>query len=347
MGLFNLRADPSTAAPSYLQSEPVKPTALQTAGTLADLLLTGGVFHALNQRAINQQVQAQQRQAYGEMAGMFRPPTQTASPATDPASVDQQLLAAGKVGIPSEAFGGPNIQQSPGHVPSAEEFAPTAARAVAMGADPSKFLEMIKAAEPSIQYVNGVAVDMHDRNSIGKRVGVNLSNVNNRMVDTQNPDNANLTVPQVDKGQVVNYDARGVPIGVANLPGNAEAQAQVAGSVTGAQERNKAAYDLVDVPMPNGSTIKMPRLRAVNSLTGAAPGGPGATGGLGVSQAPGDKAYDEDAGKAEAGRFQSYVNAGTQAPAKIAQYQQIDKLLGDFEGGRLGPAQRGNGLRAE
>lgn len=347
MGLLFNVASRGSLPPQAENAAPRSGGLLGTLGTVADIALTGGLFHALGQRSQADALRRAQAQDYRQLGAMFTPGSTTSSQAAPVPSAGGgvDMFAGGKYGAaPSQTFGGDSVQVTPASAPTMDQFAPAAAQAFAQhGTDVGPLLELLKAAQPNSQVVNGQVVDMKDRANIGKRIGVNLSNVNNRLVDTQNPDNADLTIPQVDKGQVVSYDARGVPIGVQNLPGNAGAQADVAGAISTAQERAKAALDLVEVPMPDGSSIKLPRLQAAN-LLGDGKGGPlplrsagGPGPGLGVSQAPNDKTYGDEQAKAAATRYQQIQSAGSQAPAKIAQYQQLGKLFDGVNGNRLSP----------
>lgn len=89
----------------------------------------------------------------------------------------------------------------------------------------------------------------------------------------------------VDKGQLAVPGGPGRPEGVQNAPGAVNAVAQMAGATTGAQEEQKAAYDLVDVPLGNGAVAKLPRAIAIPLLAKSAmrmaggQGAPGAPGG--------------------------------------------------------------------
>lgn len=342
------------AQPSMAQTSPYlppgtvpaqRPSALSTAGTLLDLL-TGGYGHAVmalqrqgQARDLARQLGTLQAQDYADAGAMFRGPQVTTAPAAPvpDVSTGANLFAGGQYGAaPTQTFGGDSMAVTPGQIPSLEQFAPVAARLIQHGADPSKFLSLIQAAEPKMQVANGVAYDPR-KIAAGDRIGVNLSPVNNTLIDTQNPANANRTIPQVDKGMVATYDANGQPNGVMNLPGNAAAQGDVAGAVATQQERAKAALDLVDVPMANGSTIKLPRDQAARLLGNGGVGSPAQAGGVGISQTPQDKTYADEQAKAAAARYQGIQTAGSQAPAKIAQYQELGRLFDGVNGNRLSP----------
>jgi hypothetical protein len=345
MGIFaTLRGAPSEGAQAYVQPQPTHQNPMQTIGTLADLFLTGGVFHALNQRAINQQAMQQQLQDRDQLASLFRPETVTESPQTpvaDPSGsgMASQLTARGPFPAQTQMFGGPSITRQPAQMPTFEQAAPAMARAAAHGVDITPFASLIQNSEPDLQFVNGMAVNKKDPANIGRRFGANLSNVNNTLIDTQDPGNANRTIPQVDKGQEVVYDAAGKPAGVRNLPGAAQAAGEQAGAVAGAQEGVKAGLDIIGLQMPDGSVHQMPRSVAAYLLGGQGAGL--APKGLGTSQTPGDQSYTQDTGKAQAKSYQDVLDAGNNAPAKIAKLQQIDRLLGDFEGGKFGGTKVG------
>lgn len=123
------------------------------------------------------------------------------------------------------------------------------------------------------------------------------------------------------------------------VPGYADAAAQIAGATAGAQEQQKAAWDLVDVPMADGSTVKLPRAVAAPMLarrfSGAGPAGPagpvgGAAGGFGQSQTPGAKASAEAVGRVEG---EAGANARVNNPSTMARSESavgiIDDLLTD------------------
>jgi hypothetical protein len=352
-GLFALNTNRAPNTNPYLPPDQTPPPHGGVGANILTMLdlLTGGYGHAVMamQRQGEERRQAQalagiQAQDYGDAASMFKPGAATASaPAPIPdASSGVNLFAGGKYGPPpTQAFGGDSVNVAPAQIPSFEQFAPVAARMASHGADPTAFMNIIKSAEPDIQFVNGTAVDRRATKP-GSRVGVNLSNVNNRMVDTQDPGNANITVPQVDKGQIAVYDAKGNPAGVMNLPGSVQAQADVAGGIAGAQERQKARYDLSNVPLgSSGRSRQMSRLDALSALGGggaAGTSGPapyGANGDFGVSQSESDKTYQNDTAKAAAATYQKLQDSGHSAPTDIAQYQKLKELFGAYDGNQL------------
>lgn len=152
-----------------------------------------------------------------------------------------------------------------------------------------------------------------------------------------------MQFPKLDNGIISQRGSNGELLGASALPGYAGAAASIAGATTAAQEREKAALDLVDVPQSDGSTVKMPRSRAVALLGGgvAPPTRGTAFGprpGVGVTQSPADAAYTSDLAKSAATTYQGLQDAARKAPTQIAKYQQLGTLLDGFEGGKFAPA---------
>jgi len=125
--------------------------------------------------------------------------------------------------------------------------------------------------------------------------------------------------PELDKGQTLG--ANGV---VSNLPGFVNSSAEAEGAKTGAQEQQKAAWDLVEVPQRDGSVIKLPRAIAVPMLAKAAQesGGPG----FGRSQTPAEAAAARVQAESQAAARTSLPNDLSTVDAAI---NSIDNLLKD------------------
>ncbi|MCA7085853.1 hypothetical protein K7G19_19880 [Cupriavidus sp. DB3] len=139
--------------------------------------------------------------------------------------------------------------------------------------------------------------------------------------------------PQVDKGMGINQSGQ-----VYNLPGYVQAAADQSGATTAAQEAAKAGYDLVQVPMPDGSTVMMPRAQAAQVLRGGrAQGGAAPGGAFGVGQSPATGTYENEMAKQAAEQYKAVQEAGASASKRIAALRQIDTLLGDYDGGKLTP----------
>jgi hypothetical protein len=222
---------------------------------------------------------------------------------------------------------------------------PALLAAQGQGMDITDTVQALQAAQPVVKYERGVRYNEKD------------------------PTGAPNFIPDLDKGQEPLYDARGNIVGTRNMSGAVAASAQMQqaktppvpgaapvfdasgnvadwrmpqgalASISGAKgaeaqatEGAKAALDIVQVPMPDGSTRSMPRSQAAALLGGGMAGG-----GFGQSQAPGDAEYAKNAAKDAADQYKGFVTAGVQAPGKIAKYRQIGSLLGNFEGGKLSP----------
>lgn len=79
------------------------------------------------------------------------------------------------------------------------------------------------------------------------------------------------TRPKLGENVLPVTDQQGNVIGVREMPGAAGAAASVAGAVTGAQERSRSQYDLVNVPLSGGGSRQMSRLDALNALGSGRP----------------------------------------------------------------------------
>jgi hypothetical protein len=185
----------------------------------------------------------------------------------------------------------------------------------------------------------------------------NLSNVNDTIVDLNDPTNRNRVVQKApvaganpvydNQGRVVDWT---LPAGARNAIGAAQrAQADATnaseasyadpkayGTAAGAG-RGGAPYEMVDVPNPDGSTTKMSKAEFIASRVRGLLGGGQAAPGLGTSQTPGNKSYTEDQAKAAAARYDGIQKAGDAAPTNIARYQQLGDLLAGVDGNRFSP----------
>lgn len=111
------------------------------------------------------------------------------------------------------------------------------------------------------------------------------------------------------------------------IPGYSEAQARQAGQTTAAQEGAKAALDLVEVKLPDGSSKMMTRADAARAMSqggqqGAAPGGQ-----LGVSQSPANQAFDVEMSKDFADRFRAIQAASGNAREMLSMYDLAEQAL--------------------
>jgi hypothetical protein len=196
--------------------------------------------------------------------------------------------------IPGEKRQGP---------PSLREALPYLAKLRRAGADIKTDIDLLDKVGPDYDYVNGVRVDKRDPNGTA-------------------------FVPTFDKGEEPLYDANGRIVAVRNMDGSIKSKAEAAAAITEAQERAKAGYDLVEVPMSDGSTVKLPRLEAIQRLgggggvpmVGAAPavGGGSAPAGFGRSQTPAEKVAAE-------GRAKTAVEVEALTPKARSTLDTLDR----------------------
>lgn len=159
---------------------------------------------------------------------------------------------------------------SSGGVPSLRSAAPGLLSASLAGVDIADVVGLLDKATPNVDVVNGVAYDPQTTRP-GERIGVNLSNVNGSLVDTQDAENANRFVPQVAEGQELLQDAQGNPV-VRNIPGYVGGRAELEGAVSGARSAGSSPYEFVNVPTPSGAPAVVSRAQAANGIfTGQAP----------------------------------------------------------------------------
>jgi hypothetical protein len=134
-------------------------------------------------------------------------------------------------------------------------------------------------------------------------------------------------------------------LGVSPTPG-ARAYDEAAGRGAGT-----AQTQIIKVPQSDGSEVNMSVADFLASQGLSAPTGgaapavaPAPAAGrrpgprrpaVGVSQTPGDRAYQGSIAQDAAAQFKAIVDRGATAPTRIAQFDRLEKLLGDFEGGKL------------
>ena len=224
---------------------------------------------------------------------------------------------AGAGGPPMKAPDGPaggapsaeGVGSAPGaNIPMRSAAGPVTARDVLpillegaqRGYNIAPYLSALEATAPDYTYVNGVRVDQRDRN-------------------------APREITEVDKGQVRLYDAAGNFMGVRNADGYIQSVADLEAAKARAQEGAKAEYDLVEVPMADGSTRMLPRSQALGAMGGGAMAGMGQGGGMGVS--PGgfgvrpskaQETYDVD-------RAKSAAEIEALTPKATAAYNAMDR----------------------
>lgn len=178
-----------------------------------------------------------------------------------------------------------------------------------------------------------------------------LTNVNGVMVDTSNAANAERYIPNVGEGRRYNPetgtietiggydDARARSEGrVAGATEGARQAAtlQYAGAITGAQEGAKAQYDLVDVTLGDGTTIKLPRSVVLSGQTVQTPDGASQVPFM-ASRSPVAEGTDQGFIAANNRRIEA-AQAGAQSAGTIKQNALLLRSLGDnIQGGNFAP----------
>lgn len=95
--------------------------------------------------------------------------------------------------------------------------------------------------------------------------------VNGFRVKPNSPD-APRFIPTLERGQEPLFDSKGNIAYIRNIDGVVKSVAELEGAKTRAQEAGKSEYDLVEVPQPDGSTMKMRRSDALGqTFRGQAP----------------------------------------------------------------------------
>ena len=130
-------------------------------------------------------------------------------------------------------------------------------------------------------------------------------------------------IPTFDKGQAPVMES-GQIAGVRNLPGAVQSAAEMAGATAGAQEQGKSAFDLVDVPMRDGSTRKMTRFQAAQMLSGL---GGQLPPGFGETPTPAAQAYATDAAKQQVERDFTRPKAEAALAAVEAKGRVVDDAI--------------------
>jgi len=280
-----------------------------------------------NEQAMAEMLSARQKQA---MAMQQAKQKQAALSAFAQRFGGGQLPQAGgqpAPGQPPSQAAAPGVAQPQAQgFPGVRALAPDLARLAAAGVDISDYITLADKASPDIAIgPDGRAYDKRDPSVLSQRFG-NPANVNGTILNLNDPENLNRTVPTLDKGQEFLYDQSGRPVAVRNMDGSVQAAAQMAGATAQAQEGAKAQLDLVPVPLGDGRTQMMPRAEAAQILSRGGIGG-----GFGVSQSPADQAAAVDLAKGGAERQlaepQAFSGLQDQARATDLVLGQIDKVL--------------------
>ena len=118
-------------------------------------------------------------------------------------------------------------------------------------------------------------------------------------------------------------------------------QAKLSGATKGAEAAANYENSPIKIKLNDGTevtTTPAELRRNGGSIQGSTQPPVGFKTGLSASEEAANasnKEYQTKVGADQAEQRKSIMNAGFSAPSKIAKLQQIDKLLGDFEGGRL------------
>jgi hypothetical protein len=206
---------------------------------------------------------------------------------------DVQVPISNSQGQDISAAFAPQMQHRAASPPldvNSAELPALALRAQRLGIPMTQLLEVLKAQQPNVQYDRGYGYN--------QKTGVGMGDYH----------------PDLDKGMVLGRN------GVQNLPGYVDAASQAAGSVTSAQEGAKAGWDLVDVPLGNGQTVKLPRAVAAPILAKSFADRGGAPAGIGVGQSPAQTAADTT--RATAG-----AQADVNLPQSLSTAQQALGLI--------------------
>lgn len=281
---------------------------------------------------------AQRQEAVGRLHGLFG--------GSQPApSLDLDALAQGNLGPTDTERAASPRQRS---LPSLSQAAPALLGAMRAGVDIGDYVSLLDKAGPDMAVENGVA---YDRRNIqpGQRLGVNLSNVNGHLIDTQDPTNANRFVPQIGEGQRLLYDSQGNPV-VQNIEGYTQArgsaeravndarnasQASYAGITAQAQAegqgRGAAPYALETIIGPDGSPITTSRQNILNS-------------GPIIGQSAAGQAYAVDSAKNQAQQEDKREERASAAMRMLPTLDRMEQLLPDIIAG-VGANWRQTGAR--
>jgi hypothetical protein len=213
----------------------------------------------------------------------------TVSPAgqgASPAGLDDLSGAMGQAATsaapgPAPQAAAPYTYQPPTQLPGAA--APslsdpttqqTLLRAAMFGVPGAKeAIDILDKSRPTVKIgPDGTAYDERSPAALMRRFA-NRSAVNGQIVDLNDPGNTNRMIPtSPTPGASPVYDNRGNVVDWQLPGGAAQAIAQSEGAKTGAQEQAKAGWNLVDVPLSDGRTVKLPLAMAAPMLAARAAG---------------------------------------------------------------------------
>lgn len=320
------------AQPAPVQAAPaVAPRARVNPLRVAFSTLFDGTnpFTAYDEEKMRPQMQARaaenlafERSARQNLLGMFG-----GGPAAAPVGIMRTPDTPAFTGAP---MAGASAMGSPGRLPSIQTAAPALAAAQLAGIDGVGGLrELITAAQPDIQIgPDGQAYDANDPANLTRRFGKN-ENINGFVTDVNDPANRNLYRPDLAEGQEPVYDAQGRVVGVRNINGSVQSEAErvravnnaqnaseasYAGAISGAKAAGEAPYAIERVAGPDGGVITTSRASLLNS-------GPI----QGQTEAQRAQAIIEAQGQGEAANLAA--QRVRQAPERIQRYTEALSLI--------------------
>lgn len=196
----------------------------------------------------------------------------------------------------------PQMEQGPSRRRSPEEITQGLAQLMAQvpGFNPKPFVDLAQYSRPNLTVTpSGEAIDQY------------------------NPSNEGRVFPKMGEGQIY----RGGQVSTA--PGFAQSVGEIEGAKTRAQEGGKAAFDVIELQMPDGTTQQIPRDVAVQAIMQSLiPGAGGqAPGGIGRSRPPETTAYATDSAKAQAERDFTRPKAEAALSAMDAKTKLVDDAI--------------------
>lgn len=197
-------------------------------------------------------------------------------------------------------------------------------------------IQMRMATPPEIDIEvgpDGTAYNRNDPASLNRRFA-NRENVNNFIVDTNDPANEGRYLPDLQPGEEPVYDQNGRIIGVRNMAGAIDAlgareratadasnasRASYAGVTAGAEAAARAPYQFVNVQSPTGAPTTM-------SAASAA-------GGVFQGQTPADAIRAEGAARNEVAATETARVRSSAANRLLPELDQMEQLLPDVIAG--------------
>ena len=209
-------------------------------------------------------------------------------------------------------------------------------RAQQMGIDVGPLIQMYSATKPDIAFSpDGEALDRADRGNIGRRFA-NRQNVNDTVIDMNDPNNTNRVVPKAPvNGAMPVYDNMG-RVTDWTLPQGAQGAMQAASQ---AEQLGKTRGGLINAPMQDGSIAMMTGSQFLDQGQGRIPG-------LGRTQTPVEALQAQGAARGDLERAQAVQDRAAGAGKQLAALDEMESLLPDVIAG-FGAGTRLNVARAQ